>query len=310
MQVATDLLIVTTSDRAGTLEDLQIHRPAGQPPVQLGRNIEIVRLPYDEAESYLNACEPQGIDPPPARQFGQRYTFVRRDAPAPDNPTWDPDDSMLAAVALSRLIRPNPAGTEYALRRLDGENARHRHVVPPFETRFVAFVTDTAARDWLDNAEAEELRDLLARYWQDESALPERIRHAMWLSEYGSRLPYVDVAWPHVVTILEALLNTERRRIHKQFVTRTVALADELHVDGITRSFADAAYAKRSHAVHGAGRPDRTPPNADTQRRADVRWVNSATQSDRTLECGCRRDCGSLAGHPGAHRGCGLQRLR
>lgn len=85
-----DVLIATTSHEAGTLEEYRAHPPAGQPPVELGRGITIEQLPQDEADAYMDACEPRGMDPPAVRQFGQRYAFLRRNAPDPDRLTWDP----------------------------------------------------------------------------------------------------------------------------------------------------------------------------------------------------------------------------
>lgn len=158
-------------------------------------------------------------------------------------------------MALSRFIRPNPTGAEYAVRVIDYGGSERRLVPLGFEARFAAYVADPTERDWLDQSEAEALRELLTSYWREKEELSERVRHALWLSEYGSRLYFVDVAWPHVVTALEALLNTDRDRLRRQFVTRVPALASELDLVNIDQSFADDAYALRSQAVHGTRVP-------------------------------------------------------
>lgn len=262
MPVATDVLIVSTSHEAGTFEEFEAHPPAGEPAVELGRGIAIERLPHEEAEAYMDACEPRGMDPPAARQFGQRYALLRRNAPNPDHLTWDPDGAILAAVALSRLVLPNPTGAEYAMRVIDYEGGQRRLVPLGFEARFAAYVADPSERDWLDQAEAEALRELLTNYWRDEDQLPERARHALWLSEYGSRRRFVDIAWPHAVTALEALLNTDRDRLRRQFVTRASALASELGLANIDSSFLDDAYTVRSEGVHGTRVPFHADPTA------------------------------------------------
>lgn len=261
MPEATDILIATTSE-AGTSEQFRAHPPAGAPAIGLGRGVTIEQLPYDEAEEYMDACEPRGMDPPPTRQFGQRYAFVRRAAPDPDELSWDPDGAVVAAVELSRFIRPNPTGADYAVRVIDYEGGERRLVPLGFEARFPAYVADPTQRDWLDQAEAEALCQLLTNYWRDEDQLPERVRHALWLSEYGSRVRFVDIAWPHVITALEALLNTDRDRLRRQFVTRASALAGELGLADIDSSFLDDAYTVRSEGVHGTRVPFHADPTA------------------------------------------------
>ncbi len=111
---ASDILIASMSNEAGAFEEFGAHPPAGDPAVDLGRGLSLEKLPANEAERYMDACVPRGWDLIPARQFGQLYALVRRDAPDPDFPIFDPDETILAAVSLSRLIRPNPLCYEWA----------------------------------------------------------------------------------------------------------------------------------------------------------------------------------------------------
>lgn len=76
MPIATDVLIATTFHGAGTFEEFRDHPPAGDPPIELARGIAIEQLPGDVAETYMDACEPRGMEPLAARQYGQRYAFV------------------------------------------------------------------------------------------------------------------------------------------------------------------------------------------------------------------------------------------
>jgi hypothetical protein len=198
----------------------------------------------------MDACVPRGWDPIPARQFGQRYALVRRDSSAPESPIFDPDETILAAVVLSRIIRPNPSGFEWSLRVLESESAKRLVPLDP-AAAFSAYVPDPTARNWLDASEAEELRQLLDAYWSVENDLPERIGHSMWLTEHGSREPYIEVAWLLAVTALEALIHTDRTRSKRQFVARVMALAEEVSLANVDEAFLATAYEHRSEGVHG-----------------------------------------------------------
>ena len=90
------------------------------------------------------------------------------------------------------------------------------------------------------------------RYFSNAETLPPRVRNALWLCEYGYRIYWLDIRWPHTVTALEALLNTDRPKLRAQFVERSVALAGELSVPGLDKDLADRAYTARSEAVHGS----------------------------------------------------------
>lgn len=207
MTEATDVLILTTRHGAGNVEEFRAHPPAGDPPVDLGGGLNFEQLPFEEAEDIMDGCEPRGMDSPATRQFGQRQALVRRRAPESEQLVWDPDATIATALALSRYVLPNPHGVEYAARLIaHGEERRLIHL--GCEARFQAFVPDPSQRDWLDLGEAKSLRDLLAVFWRVRHEIPERVTHAIWLCEYGSRLRYIDVAWINTVTALEALLNT------------------------------------------------------------------------------------------------------
>lgn len=200
----------------------------------------------------MDACVPRGWDPVPVRQFGPLYSFVRRNAAEPEYPHFDPDETILAAVSLSRLVRPNPVGYEWALRVQARDDGSERLMPLDLGVGFLAYVDDRTRRNWLDNEEAERLRDLLAAYWRDQSALPERVKHALWLCEQTSRQEFLDLAWPQVVMGLEALVHAGRSRSRAQFTTRVGALAQEVGVVGLDHAALDVAWEDRSHGVHGS----------------------------------------------------------
>jgi hypothetical protein len=200
----------------------------------------------------MDACVPRGWDPVPVRQFGALYSFVRRHAPEPGYPGFDPDDTVLAAVSLSRLVRPNSVGYEWALRVQHRDDGSERLMPLDPGAGFLGYVDDRRRRSWLDGGEAERLRDLLAAYWRDEDVLPERVKHALWLCEQTSRQQFLDLAWPQVVMGLEALVHVGRSRSGAQFKTRVAALAQEVGVVGLDDAALDEAWEDRSHGVHGS----------------------------------------------------------
>lgn len=199
----------------------------------------------------MDACTPRGLDFWPHRQYGQRYSFVRRNAPDPPF-AWDPDQLIEKAIRLSRLIIPNTHCTEYAVRCVQGPAPDTHRIVPlgP-EVRFYAFRTQTEERDWLCQHDARALAGLLDRFLALEPELPERVRFALLLDEYAWRVQKFQVAIVHVVSALEALLKTDRHGATRQFTARVPALAADLNVDVVTSDLAERFYDARSASVHG-----------------------------------------------------------
>jgi len=128
----------------------------------------IDHLDSDQAELVMNACTQRGHYFMPTRQFGQRYSFIREIelGAFEDNPfNWDVDNRVLEAVMLSRLIVDNNASTQYAARIVkfaDGERQVFYHGPSEFDHVYSLWPDE---RNWLDEAEGAELRDLLAAYW-------------------------------------------------------------------------------------------------------------------------------------------------
>lgn len=105
-------------------------------------------------------------------------------------------------------------------------------------------------RDWLDGPEAEELAALLTDYWA--SRLPERVDRALWRSEEGVGVQFLEPMVPFLTGGLEALLKTERHRSTKQFTERVPVLAAEVGVEGVDAVLCEDIYNGRSAWVHGA----------------------------------------------------------
>jgi hypothetical protein len=111
--------------------------------------------------------------------------------------------------------------------------------------------------------------------------MPERVRRAVWRTEYASWLPWADLALSVLVGGLESLLKTERHGATGQFKTRVSQLANELGMDEVTADFCERMYDARSEWVHGthvrlfstgqnepANRGEREGPGDQQQRQA------------------------------------------
>lgn len=249
------------------------------PPIDLGRGLVLASLDQGEAERVLTACSPRGHYFVPVRQFGQMYSFVREVDPAELDDgrwAWDPERVVRGALAMSRLILDNGYSTQYAARIFDYASEEQQVMPSPGPTQY-AYRLRPTARDWLTTSEADELRDLLAEYWALGGDLPERVAHAIWMAEYLVSARWLDVIAPLLVVAFEALVNTGRDLVTRQFRERVPAMTDEAG-SGLSRNVCDRMYDVRSRWVHGSRvplyrRPDREGepsegPTDDEQRAA------------------------------------------
>ena len=113
----TDVVLIPS--RSAEVDDLLDREPpAGRTgPVRLLDDLTIERI--EDSPTFMDACDPAGLDFYSTRQFVQRYSFVRQ--PAPINPSvfhCDPDNRIGTARQLSRYVVLNSHRTEYAARRL------------------------------------------------------------------------------------------------------------------------------------------------------------------------------------------------
>lgn len=243
----TDVLLVTTAGDWNVPDTEWDEHPPVDLPFDLGGGVSLDRLP--DSTAYMDGFELTAAAAyTPARQYGQRHAFIRRDAPG-NRVAWDPDERIMGAVALSRLVRPNDADAHYAGRvenHADGSTG-----IWPVDNGFRAYRLLPNRRTWLDQEDAEALRDLLERWRADRDRLPPRIRHALWLHEYAGRIKYLEIRFPHVVTALEALVNTDSGRLGDQFRQRVEQLAAAIGVEGVDPAMAKEGWRLRSRWTHG-----------------------------------------------------------
>jgi hypothetical protein len=223
------------------------------PPVQrridLSEQIWLGRLEGEVAKTIMDTCEPRvfGI-PLPVRQFAQLYSFVRELSAPDDIYRWDHDNELTAVVGLSRLIHPTFVGFEYAARvGYEADGVKQIFPAPIIGISKQAFLSPSRERDWLTDAEASVLRELVPNLRRE---LPNRIHNALWHHEYASRTYYLDYRWTLVCTGLEALVHTDRNRNTAQFTMRVPRLASELGIS-ISEPEAVEAYDLRSRLAHG-----------------------------------------------------------
>ena len=181
----------------------------------------------------------------------ETYTFVRERESEDD--TWDPDGRLRLVIALSRLIHPTTVGLEQSAvltGRITDDPERIAVTPGPISGPAAsAYVTGAHQRNWLTEADAEQLRDLLAAY--EAAPLPPRVRRALWFHEFAACTLDGAVRWALFVTGIEALINVAFDRIARQFTVRSVALANECCAS-FSKQQANRTYKMRSRVDHGS----------------------------------------------------------
>jgi hypothetical protein len=246
-----DVLLITTVG-GGTFEEFQAHPPVEDEPIKLGRNVEITDLDPDVAELVMNSCTPRGHYFVAVRQFGTRNAFVRQiSLPAYERShyNWDHDTVLRKVLLVSRLVRDNAYSTEYAARvveHLDGS----RQVIPYIGPDSRSAWRIRQDRDWFDEGDALQLKELLKAYWKNESELPAPVHRALGLIEDSYGTPWLERTVPLTSAGLEAFLNTAPHTTGGQFKSRVRAVAKELGIPA-DKHFVARMWEMRSQAAHG-----------------------------------------------------------
>jgi hypothetical protein len=219
-------------------------------PIELGRGLRIEHLNHDEAELVMNACSPRGHYFVPVRQFGQMYSLVvdiDLEEIEERRWVWNTNSLISDALTISRLVLDNGYSYEYAARVFDHADAE-QHIMPASVLQHAYRLRKT--REWLTEEEAQQLRELLAKFWAVKDELPERVDHALWLAEYVVSVRWLDVMAPLLVVAFEALVNTSKALVTRQFTERVCALTEEVGAP-LSASHCERMYDSRSRFVHG-----------------------------------------------------------
>lgn len=258
MEIVRDVLVIPSPGYLADPGEWREHRPVDG-RVNLGNGVMLERLRpvdgVDIAEQVIQASVPRGLNFEPTRSFGQLYSFWR-EVPREEWSgqgmfNWDTALAIAEVVVISRLVLDNGHGYEFAGRVFD-HNDENRRIAPLNGYEGRTAYRARKSRFWYTTPEADELRTLLDQYRAVKGALPDRVSRALQQAERSAQSHFITDAVTHVVTGLEALLNTnEDAEITKQFVKRSKQLADELGID-TSNTYWSWVYKKRSEVVHGA----------------------------------------------------------
>jgi hypothetical protein len=218
--------------------------------IDLGYDLFLQRLDGAVAMAISTHCSAGGV----ASGVAQRYAFVRAFPDEFEQARFDDDERLQIAIGLSRLVHPTSIGLEESAQvwgSIDDPTGITVTPGPITGPASEAYIVDTTRPDWLTPADALQLRARLAVYFDGGRAVPDRVRRGLWHHEFAARALDMAARWTSVVTGLEALFNTDKDFITRQFKGRCAAVADELGIS-LTRRQADTAYQQRSRLSHGA----------------------------------------------------------
>ena len=252
--------------------------PPPQGDFSLGADFWIGSLPNNvDSDTILDACEPAGFHFRPIRQFGWRYAFCRRVVPPSEEIyTWNHDGVIGRTLFLSRLIHPTTVAPHYSARLIFDEDGALSSIAPGRVQGYGTHVWIVAEgwRDWLSNAEAEQLRDAMPVYILNA---PERVRKARSHIDHVFHAFYLDQRTASLVSGFESLLKVEKYAATAQFKLRVPTLARIVGLT-ITPDEAQALYDDRSVYVHG-----RTPNYPDVSDELIERYNKFETVLRSTL---------------------------
>jgi len=238
----------------------------------LAEGITIGRLSHDLCNKIMDACDPASYPKQAERGWDQIYCFVRElpDTVADEHRhdlKWDIDNKLQECVALSRLVRPNPASFKYAARIFRDENNDVKSIVPgPINGPGAhVYVAEPTKQSWLDQNDLIQLKRLWCSWLSLK--LPVRIRRAFWLHEYIARTYELNARWAMVVTALESLINTEREQITKQFIKRVPELAKLCKLPKLSSKEINEVYELRSQFIHSGGIDVFIPATGDAEKQ-------------------------------------------
>jgi len=241
-----DVVVQTTSS------NLDPNRKPIRKRIDLANDLYIDLLPTDFAQKIFKACEPKGYCFDPKLQFGQMYSFVRKNPPNGDDLKWDADQRLQLCIALSRLIHPTSISTEYAARMFLTSESNIKKIVPgPVSGHSSkAFVVDTNL-NCLTEIDAQNLKQLIKAF--DKRPFEDPLARAMWYHEYAARSYGIDLRWTLVATGIEVIVHTDRYKSTRQFIERVQKLSIAVGAGNITKDQAEEMYEFRSSLAHGQG---------------------------------------------------------
>jgi hypothetical protein len=245
-----DVILQTTTPDMRVADDVFRNEPPISERTDIDHDLWAGPLGSDAVGSVFAACRAPGLNFDPARWNYYHYSLVRdMEWTAGASLNWDHDRRLQDCLLLSRLVHPTTIATCFAA-RLFYRDGQLKQIVPGPTQGLGAYVwvRGTPWRNWLTVSDLAEVTLLLARY--DFEKLPRRIRKALRHFLYACFTYELEIRFTLVVTGLEALVNTHKRDVTKQFKRRLHLAGTDLGVS-VTEDEAKEAYDYRSNLVHG-----------------------------------------------------------
>ena len=223
-----------------------------EPPLtkvlEVAPGLQLAGIKPDIASAVLHACKFRQLEPGGESVI---YAFVRYDPPGNH---WDEDQAISKALFLSHFVHAHEGGFEFTATIETDERGRlvrlePADVAPPFVR---AYCCAGVQRRWLTQADAGELKELIASYDAARPGLADT-RVGLAISTFFES-PFVFHGRPRALllaTTLEGLVSTSPDRAFKQFTTRVPAIASEVSLSRLDGDWAERIYKLRSKLAHG-----------------------------------------------------------
>ena len=213
---------------------------------ELSSDTWVERLDEQLAKRIQQACEPPHFNIGKLAHDRHLYAFVKT-VPDVESRRYEGLNELLAVTTLSRFIHPTTVGTRYCARVF-------HYGLPDSAIQAIQFgglspdvYISSGINDWLSVDHGEQLRSLMPYVFTKQ--MHRRIHRAYWNHDYAQHTFFLDMRWPLVVSGLEALINTDKVNVTRQFVERVFQLA-KLERINLIKKEVRVAYDLRSKLVH------------------------------------------------------------
>ena len=239
---------------------LKLEPPGGVPDpfpitetVKLADDLFVVPRDWAAAKLITRACDPPGENPGLHVDLrAPLYMLVRTNPPRRPQHSWDPDQRLQMAIALSRLVRPTSIGTEYSGRIIGEVSGRFQFVPGAVRGDGTRAWTSDPEHDWLTAADLKQLAMLIEKWDASPLEKKSRLAQAFWYYQYAALTELVDIRWLFIATGIETLLSSGSHTATRDFTQRVVQIANLLEISDVSRKEASRMWGMRSSLVHGA----------------------------------------------------------
>lgn len=217
-------------------------------PVELGGGVYLEPLDRSTLKMLLNACRLPRLDRGPLPPDG--YAFMHA---ATEEDEWDSGERIWAALSCSRLVWRNVLSQEFAAQVTIGWRGAIEHIVPAQIHAPVvrAYLTGETSIGYPTMEQAALLRKIL-RSGAARRGRGGRVGTAMRRFSDAAFAHYSDLRMSALMASFEALVNTQRYKAKRQFVTRVAGMSRLCRGDRrYGRLWAARVYKVRNTLFHG-----------------------------------------------------------